>query len=162
MWTVRRIIAGGQTGADRAALDWARAHGILTGGWCPAGRRAEDVTIDGRYHLRETPSADYAQRTAWNVRDADGTVVIALSSHLGGGSLLTVEYTAQYRKPCLHLHRADADCGTRLQTFLMAYHFGVMNVTGPQVSTEPGIGACVDAVLDAWARHMPRLPEGGR
>ena len=70
-----RIVSGGQTGADRAALDWAIERGIPHGGWCPRGRRAEDGRIDRRYALRETPAHDYQQRTRWNVRDSDGTLI---------------------------------------------------------------------------------------
>jgi len=70
-----RIVSGGQTGADRAALDWAIAHGIPHGGWCPKGRKAEDGMSQAKYELIETPSTDYVQRTELNVRDSDGTVV---------------------------------------------------------------------------------------
>lgn len=77
MNAVARIISGGQTGADRAALDFAIAHDIPHGGWCPSGRLAEDGRIPSRYQLRETPSPDYAQRTEWNVRDSDGTVIFS-------------------------------------------------------------------------------------
>ncbi|MGI8605082.1 MAG: YpsA SLOG family protein [Verrucomicrobiales bacterium] len=64
-----RIISGGQTGADRAALDWAIANGVPHGGWCPKGRLAEDGPIPDRYQLTETPTANYLQRNEWNVRD---------------------------------------------------------------------------------------------
>ena len=70
---LRKIVSGGQTGVDRAALDWALASGVPYGGWCPLGRWAEDGPIDARYPLRETPGADPAQRTEWNIRDSDGT-----------------------------------------------------------------------------------------
>ena len=70
-----KIVSGGQTGADRAALDWAIDHGTAHGGWCPRGRRAEDGAIPARYLLNETPSARYEERTEWNVRDSDGTVI---------------------------------------------------------------------------------------
>ena len=60
---VRKIVSGGQTGADRAAQDWAIANGIEHGGWCPKGRRPEDGRIDERYRLSETPSSHYRQRT---------------------------------------------------------------------------------------------------
>jgi hypothetical protein len=66
---IPKIVSGGQTGADRAALDWALSRGIECGGWCPKGRKAEDGRIAKRYPLIETPSASYVQRTEWNVRD---------------------------------------------------------------------------------------------
>ena len=72
---VERIVSGGQSGADRAALDFAISRGIPHSGWCPKGRKAEDGAIDARYNLTETPSANYLQRTEWNARDFDGTVI---------------------------------------------------------------------------------------
>ena len=80
------IISGGQTGADRAALDFAIARRIEHGGWCPRGRLAEDGTISERYQLAETPNFDWAQRTEWNVRDSHGTVIISIAPELAGGS----------------------------------------------------------------------------
>ena len=77
---LERIVSGGQTGADRAALDIAIRHGITHGGWCPKGRRAEDGPISCQYALTETPSEQYIQRTEWNVRDSDGTVVFTLNT----------------------------------------------------------------------------------
>ncbi len=78
---VPKIMSGGQTGADRAALDFAIGHGIKHGGWCPKGRRAEDGAIDARYQLKETPSANFVQRTEWNTRDSDGTVVFSIGEN---------------------------------------------------------------------------------
>ena len=86
------IVSGGQTGADRAALDWALAHGMPCGGWCPKGRKAEDGPIDSKYPLKETPSSSYLQRTEWNVRDSDATVLFSIESALTGGSKKTVEF----------------------------------------------------------------------
>jgi hypothetical protein len=74
-----KIVSGSQTGADRAALDWAIEHGIPHGSWCPKGRWAEDGPIDGRYQLQETSTENYVQRTKWNARDSDGTVVFSIS-----------------------------------------------------------------------------------
>ena len=85
------LISGGQTGADRAALDFALAANLTHGGWCPRGRLAEDGPIPARYTLRETPSANYLQRTEWNVRDSDGTVVFAVSPCLTGGTKRTAK-----------------------------------------------------------------------
>ena len=102
---VAKIMSGGQTGADRAALDFAIEHGIPHGGWCPKGRRAEDGPIDARYQLKEPPSANYVQRTEWNTRDSDGTVVFSIGENLTGGSKKTVELARKHRKPVLHLSR---------------------------------------------------------
>src|SRR6266542_4186564 len=95
---VERIVSGGQTGADRTALDWAIAHGVPHGGWCPKGRKAEDGPIDARYELVETTSSDYLQRTEWNVRDSDGTVVFSIATMLTGGSKKTVDLAHKHRK----------------------------------------------------------------
>ena len=76
---IEKIISGGQTGADRAALDWAIWRNIPHAGWCPKGRKALDGPLDYRYNLEETPSGNYLQRTEWNARDSDGTVIFTLS-----------------------------------------------------------------------------------
>src|SRR5215207_7650617 len=102
------IISGGQTGADRAALDVAIAHGLSHGGWCPRQRRAEDGVIPPEYLLRETPSSHYSQRTKWNVRDSDATVVFSIKARLTGGTRLTFELARQLGKPVLQLSRDDA------------------------------------------------------
>src|ERR1035438_289986 len=100
-----KIVSGGQTGADRAALNFAIEHGIQHGGWCPRGRRAEDGTIDPRYKLQETPSSGYVQRTEWNVRDSDGTVVFSIAPILTGGSKKTVFLAHKHHKPVIHICR---------------------------------------------------------
>src|SRR5215510_967319 len=102
---VQKLVSGGQTGADRAALDWAIAWQIPHGGWCPLGRLAEDGPIAAKYQLKETPTADYAERTLWNVRDSDGTVILTIAKELTGGSQATAHFARQLRKPCLHLSR---------------------------------------------------------
>ncbi|MCC6355238.1 MAG: putative molybdenum carrier protein [Verrucomicrobiae bacterium] len=97
---IEKIVSGGQTGADRAALDAAIALGIPHGGWCPKGRRAEDGRIPGRYRLAETPGANYLQRTEWNVRDSDGTVLFTLGKAATGGSRKTIEIARRLGGPC--------------------------------------------------------------
>jgi hypothetical protein len=148
---VKLIVSGGQTGADRAALDWAIAHEIPHGGWCPRGRRAEDGRIPDRYHLHPTQGTQYAQRTAWNARDSDGTVIFTIDSHLRGGSKRAVEFAREYRKPWLHLSRTMPveACAERLCEFLLDRQISVLNVAGSRASTEPEIGEFVRAVLDA-------------
>ncbi len=147
---VKKIVSGGQTGTDRAALDWAIAHGIPHGGWCPAGRRAEDGAIPAVYQLAETPSRSYQQRTRWNVRDSDATLIISQRSELTGGSKRTQELAAAMGKPCLHLH-AGMDMAAALREFLGKHAVSVLNVAGPRESTEPGIGAFVMVTLDDCA-----------
>ena len=145
-----KVVSGGQTGADRAALDWAIARGLPHGGWCPRGRRAEDGRIAPRYRLTETPSDDYPQRTEWNVRDADGTVILSLSPTLTGGSKKTAEFAVALGKPWLHVARdatAD-DAGARLRRFVETHGIRVLNVAGPRASTEPEIGPFVQATLE--------------
>ena len=103
-----KIVSGGQTGADRAALDWALANGLPCGGWCPLGRLAEDGVIDARYPLRETPEPSPAQRTEWNVRDSDGTLIVSLAKRLIGGTRLTEDLTMRLAKPHLAAFRSFA------------------------------------------------------
>ena len=142
-WGQRRmlkIVSGGQTGTDRAALDVAMMCGIPTGGWCPAGRRAEDVLIPDSYQLMETPARNYATRTKWNVRDSDGTMVLNLGE-LDGGTLETVEYARRYDKPCLVV-QLDEENHQSLQevcTWMREKAVHVLNVAGPRESKRPGI-----------------------
>jgi hypothetical protein len=157
------IVSGGQTGADRAALDWAITKGIPHGGWCPRGRRAEDGKIPDRYHLHPSQGTQYAQRTEWNVRDSDGTVVFTIESHLHGGSKRAVEFAREYRKPWLHLSRTMPveDCAERLRDFVVDHKIAVLNVAGSRASVEPDIGEFVQDVLTAFWEllRMPQLAE---
>jgi len=142
-------VSGGQTGADRAALDMALRLAIPHGGWCPAGRRAEDGPLDVRYALRETPSANYRVRTKWNVRDADGTVVFTQRDVAAGGSQYTLECARALDRPCLHLTRASTDPVGALQRFVATHGIRRLNVAGSRESAEPGIYAWVTEVLAA-------------
>lgn len=144
---VAKIIAGGQTGVDRAALDWAIANGIPHGGWCPKGRRAEDGVIPNRYDLQETPQRRYQQRTRWNVRDADATLLITLEPTLSGGTRFTRDCTESLGKPWLHVF-SGGDWPTTIRAFLASHHVRTLNVAGPRASTAPGIERFVHQVLD--------------
>ncbi len=150
MTRIEKIVSGGQTGADRAALDFAIAHGVPHGGWCPQGRWAEDGVVERRYQLTETPSEDPAQRTEWNVRDSDGTVIFSIGPKLTGGSRLTSELAQRYGKPCLHLSREndrDTAVGT-LARFVADHQIKTLNVAGPRQSQEPEVGRFVSEVLE--------------
>jgi hypothetical protein len=143
-----KLVSGGQTGADRAALDVARKHGVPHAGWCPKGRRAEDGPIDPCYQLQETPSADHLQSTEWNVRQSDGTVIFSIGDHLSGGSLETLNFAQQHEKPWIYLPAArNKDAPRRLWSFIEDNHIQVLNVAGPTAREEPEVGGFVTAVL---------------
>jgi [ribosomal protein S5]-alanine N-acetyltransferase len=149
MTTLQKIISGGQTGADRAALDFAIEHGIPHGGWCPAGRRTKDGAIAARYQLKETPSSNYTQRTEWNVRDSDGTVVFSISVAVSGGTKKTLDLEQRYHKPFLHLWRDGGLSSPEeaLQRFIRDNDIEVLNVAGSRGSEEPEVAAFVTQVL---------------
>jgi len=86
-----KIISGGQTGVDRAALDAALSLNIPCGGWCPKGRKSEDGPIPERYPLQETDSASYPVRTEMNVRDSDGTLILTWGRPTGETALTKTE-----------------------------------------------------------------------
>jgi RimJ/RimL family protein N-acetyltransferase len=152
------IISGGQTGADRAVLDWAIEHHVPHGGWCPQGRKAEDGSIDARYQLQETPGTTYAQRTEWNVRDSDATIIISLNRVLAEGSQKTLDWARKYRKPCLHIAQATSHHppAPLLHRFIQQYGVKRLNIAGPRASEEPGVAAFVKAVLDGLEAELMR------
>ena len=135
---IERIVSGGQTGVDRAALDVALSLGLPCGGWCPKGRKAEDGALDERYPLRETPSEEYAQRTTWNVRDSDGTLILTRSA-LSGGTAQTVEDAKQLGKPHLVVDLNRPLPIEAVRGWLRTSNIRVLNVAGPRESKDPGI-----------------------
>ena len=133
---LERIVSGGQTGVDRAALDAAAAAGLAIGGWCPAGRRAEDGPIDAAYPLKETPEAGYVQRTAWNARDSDATLVLSWDG-LEGGTAQTVRYLADLGRP-YWIEALDEDPQPApVRDWLREGGVQVLNVAGPRASKVP-------------------------
>ena len=143
---IERIVSGGQTGVDRAALDVALALGLPCGGWCPRGRRAEDGPIDERYPLRETPSPDYPQRTEWNVRDSDGTLVLT-RGRPGGGTALTIALARRLGRPCLVVDLASDPDPDPVRRWVESEGIRTLNVAGPRESQQPGIQDDARAVL---------------
>ena len=147
---IKKIVSGGQTGADRAGLDWAIWHNIPHGGWSPKGRRSEDGSIPQVYRLDETPSSNYLQRTEWNVRDSDGTVIFTLASKLGGGSLKTASFARKHRKPFIHLcPNRSYDIASELLHFIAQNEIKVLNVAGTRLSKEPDVALFVRDTLEA-------------
>ena len=128
------IISGGQTGADRAALDVAIERGIPYGGWCPQGGWAEDSPeppgLLARYpHLRESRSADPAERTEWNVRDSDACLILVNERGVAvsGGTAYAEKLAARYGKPLLMVDVGAADAGREVRAWLaplLAAHAG--------------------------------------
>jgi hypothetical protein len=148
---MERIVSGGQTGVDRAALDVAIALGMHHGGWCPAGRRAEDGPIPHRYRLRETPGGDYAQRTLWNVRDSDATLVL-VHGHYGGGTGLTVRAARLAGKGCLVVDLQQVPLPGAVADWLREQGARTLNVAGPRESQRPGIG---ELAAEFLLRELP-------
>lgn len=152
MSSLLEIVSGGQTGADRAALDWAIDHAIPHGGWCPTGRIAEDGVIPDRYQLIEMPDGGgYRQRTRANVQNSDATLIVSLAAVLTGGSLETARFADRLRKPWLHLHPGQ-DWKSRLQNWMRGVPVRTLNVAGPRASREADVAAFAREVLDEVLR----------
>ena len=159
---LRKIISGGQTGADRAGLDFAIEAGLEHGGFVPRGRRAEDGRIPEHYNLTELSSISYAVRTKRNVREGDGTVVFSLDPVLTGGSALTFEYATKVKKPRIHIHKSATDYSdealnrevSRLKDFIESNRMAVLNVAGPREANQPGVYAFTLKMLrQYWENH---------
>lgn len=142
------IVSGGQTGVDRAALDVAMERGIPCGGWCPAARWAEDGPIDLRYPLRETPSADPAERTEWNVRDSDGTALL-ITSAFSPGTGLTQQVARRLGRPVYLWHLDALPDPDAFRRWLQIHKIRTLNVAGPRESESPGIYGSASAWLRA-------------
>lgn len=146
---VSRIVSGGQTGADRAGLDWAMANDIPHGGYCPSGRIAEDGTIPDRYRLTELRSHAYETRTERNTQESDGTIIFTISPQLAGGSLFTANCATKHGKRALHVW-AEAPRATTVEairSFVIENRIAILNVAGSRESEEPEIGTFVQHVL---------------
>ena len=142
------IVTGGQTGVDRAALDTAIAWGIPVGGWCPAGRRAEDGPISVQYPLTETPSGAYLQRTLWNVRGSDGLLILG-SPAVSPGTDAAAQKACALKRPvmCAALHGAES--AAAVAGWLKDNRILRLNVAGPRESEAPGVYRRACAFLDS-------------
>lgn len=156
---IRKIISGGQTGADRGGLDAAERLGIPRGGWCPKGRRAEDGVIPARYPLRETRSSAYAERTELNVLWADATVVFTRGRPTGG-SALTIELACRHRKPVLHVDLEGTDRAgavRKVRAWVARHGVSTLNVAGSREGRAAGLRREVEGILvEALRGRRPR------
>ncbi|MDZ7582019.1 MAG: putative molybdenum carrier protein [Deltaproteobacteria bacterium] len=147
---ITKIISGGQTGADRAALDVAINLHVPHGGWVPKGRKAEDGRVPERYQLKEMATESYPARTEANVADSDGTLIIT-HGELKGGSRLTAEYALKHQKPHLHINldvlRGD-DVLYAIVNWTAENHIAVLNVAGSRASEDPNLYDTVFEVLN--------------
>ena len=150
-----KIVSGGQTGVDRAALDAAIHLEIEHGGWCPKGRRAEDGKISTTYKLTETLQRDYTVRTEKNVIDSDGTLIL-FRSRLTGGTELTWKLARKHNRPvlCIDLEITQVEISDnetavddKLIQFLNEHNIQVLNIAGPRESNAPGIARQVEQFL---------------
>ncbi len=151
---IRKIVSGGQTGVDRAALDAAMARGVPHGGWVPRGRKAEDGRIPERYDLREMSTPQYARRTEQNVLDSDATLIVSRGP-LTGGSRLTRGLARRHGKPCLHVDLALTGvegAARRVQSWVEETGPETLNVAGPRASNDPGIYDLTIALLERVLR----------
>ncbi|MEA3364679.1 MAG: putative molybdenum carrier protein [Candidatus Hydrogenedentes bacterium] len=145
---INRVISGGQTGVDRAALDVALRLGIGCGGWCPKGRFAEDGVLPPNYPLKETPTPVYAERTEWNVRDADGTLVLTWGPPTEG-TAFTVDMARKHNKPVLIVDLETKKSGPEhVEKWLLENRIRTLNVAGPRESKCPGIYQDASAFLE--------------
>jgi Circularly permutated YpsA SLOG family len=145
-----KIISGGQTGVDRAALDFALKHHLECGGWCPAGRQDELGRIPEHYPVRELPGGDFADRTLRNVIDSDGTAII-YSGELAGGTEHTLRCCSEQKRPHLLVNAVTTsatDAGGALDEFIAANKIETLNVAGPRQSEWPGAYDYAFAVLE--------------
>lgn len=139
---LRKIISGGQTGVDRAALDVAMRLGIAHGGWVPKGRLAEDGPLPSYYQVEEMPTEEYAARTEKNVLAADGTLIISRGQPTGGTDY-TRRMALKHGKQLLHidltLNQQPSTAGSLIASWIQMNRIEILNVAGPRESGDPQI-----------------------
>lgn len=144
---LRKVISGGQTGVDQAALRAAKDCELEIGGWCPPGRECEDGAIPAEFPLKETPQdrspdapdVPRSQRSEWNVRDSDGTLVIVAGPDTG--TEWTIECARRYGRPLLVCDVDDSKANEKIERWLTENRIEALNVAGPSERTAPRIGA---------------------
>jgi hypothetical protein len=156
--SIKKVISGGQTGADQAALDAAIEMGISHGGWVPLGRLTEKGRLSSRYNMQEINAIDYDQRTELNVMDSDGTLLFSYGE-LTGGSALTKKLARKHLKPCLHVdvkEISEYKAVEIIKSWLEVRNIETLNVAGPRASESPEI---YDIVLNIMKSILYPPPE---
>jgi len=147
---VNKIISGGQTGADQAALDVAIKLGIPHGGWIPRGRLTENGPLDAKYQLQEMETTNYNKRTEQNVIDSDGTLIIS-HSMLTGGSEYTREMATHHNRPWLHVDlnaTIDFHAAQKIQSWIKENNIEILNVAGSRASKDSKIYQATTDILE--------------
>ena len=146
---LKKIVSGGQTGADRGALDAALARGFPCGGYCPAGRRAEDGPIPDRYPLEELAARSYKARTRRNVDFSDATLIVA-AEPLTGGTRLTADHAEKTGRPWMVVDPAtfaSASTRDRLSEWVQENGVEALNVAGPRASSDANSHAGAERIV---------------
>jgi len=148
---IKKIISGGQTGADQAALDVAIKLGIPHGGWIPKGRKTENEILPGKYQLQEMSTSSYSKRTEQNVLDSDGTLILS-NRKLTGGSALTKKMAKKHDRPWVHVDMnklSIVDAANIVKSWIDRNNIKILNVAGPRASKSQGIYQTTIEVLKA-------------
>ena len=147
---ISKIISGGQTGADRAALDFAIKMEIQHGGWIPKGRLAEDGPLSSKYNLKEMRTKSYPRRTEKNVVDSDGTLIVS-RGRLTGGSQYTMDMAIMHSKPWLHINlneTSSLEAAQKVIDWVLSNEIETLNIAGPRASKDPKIYRAVFELLE--------------
>jgi hypothetical protein len=148
--SLKKIISGGQTGADQGALAAAIKYNFPHGGWIPKDRLTEDGILPDLYNLQEMPTASYPKRTEQNVIDSDGTVIIS-RGNLTGGSAATRRFENKLERPCLHIDLNKTPtflAASEVHAWTIEYFIEDLNVTGPRASKDPDICQDVKYIVE--------------
>lgn len=157
---IEKIISGGQTGADRAALDVAIKLGIPHGGWIPKGRITEEGPLPERYRMQEMPTESYSDRTEKNVIDSDGTLIVCRGQPTGGSDY-TREMALKHKKQLLHVdlnQTSSFDAASLISSWIKLYQIKTLNVAGPSASKDPNVYVDVFRILE-WAFKIFRIED---
>ncbi|MCI0641796.1 MAG: putative molybdenum carrier protein [Gemmataceae bacterium] len=154
-----KIISGGQTGVDRAALDAALELGLECGGFCPKGRRAENGPIPKRYKLEETATEHYPERTKANVLAADATLILTRDKP-DGGTALTLRLAKKHKKPVKTVNLMRPLPPQAVRRWIADKGVSILNIAGPRESTQRGIHNQALKFLKLVLTSLTRAPGG--
>jgi len=154
---IKKIISGGQTGVDQAALTISMKLNIPHGGWCPKGRLSESGTIPMQYKLTETLSSDYSVRTKLNIQDSDGTLILLQSNieKIFDGTILTAQYAQETKKQYLLINLAETLEITEFTQWVIENKIKILNIAGPRESQSPGISELSMVFLEKALKGVP-------